>query len=109
MSPIEYPDARRWGVMASYDPTEPSKEATSTAEHWPPSTAATTSPLDLETLQGQQADDAASSVLGLQVGAGVAVAFILTIILIVALVCLVARIHSYIMRRNFLQMERDHL
>ena len=45
--------------------------------------------LDLEPLHGQA------------YGVGVAVAFVLSIILIVALVCLASKIHSYIMRRNF--------
>ena len=98
---IDYGDARRWGKMGSYDPTEPSKEATSPAEliHRSTEAASATTTLDQEPLHGQAYE--AASVAGLQVGVGVAVAFVLTIVLIMALVCLGSKIHSYIMRRNF--------
>ena len=96
---IDYGDARRWGKMGSYDPTEPSKEATSPAElyHHSIEGSSATTPLHQEPLPGQ----AYVVSVGVSVGVGVAVAFVLCILLTVGLVCLGSKIHSYIMRRNF--------
>ena len=95
---IDYGDARRWGKMASYDPTEARKNVTSPAYEYHSTEGSTTTPFYQEPFPGQPF----IVEVGLGVGIGVAVAIILCLILSVGLIMLGSKIHSYIMRRNFL-------
>ena len=95
---IDYGDARRWGKMASFDPTEARKNVTSPAYEYHSTEGSTTTPFYQEPIPGQPY----IMELGLGVGIGVAVAIVLCVILSVGLIVLGSRIHSYIMRCHFL-------
>ena len=96
---MDYGDARKYGKMASFDPTEAKTSATSASDGLASDSteSLTTTPFYQEPNAGHQNIVG----LGLGIGVGVAVAIVLCVLLSVGLIILGARLHSYVMRRHF--------